>query len=544
MTLVNSTPDYVELYLATAYSDGDTTLDCYAKNSTYKLTDQKTSSLITSFRCVGISRTDSNSWMGMAVSNVVTNGTFAGATRYTLTLRTSDGANPMVGLANTDDGTSADDNIITANKLTTLLPDSLIMIPVGSATFTELFDSLSSISATASAEAGEAISARESLSLHTDGKLYLYHATNYPNLVGIANDDYASGATATYWRNGGTSTGHSSLTVGAIYYGENTGTVTSTSSGTTRPLGQATTATTIFINPQIPSVSEASQVQAEAGTAQGVYNSPLRSEQHRLANLDTAETLTSKKLKTATIADTTDDTKEISFDVSGITTGTERTITVPDRNVSLGYSLAKYSTMFETAGRFTSTSSSGTATFGTSGLVLDTTATASRYITIKYLCGDNSIMKMFTGDVNMNFVVSPSNFSVNTETGYVGLWDGTTMDDVNADAFVTAGGSYDDGIGFFFDQVGGALNLYGYNSDATEKALTLLQTFTNGSVYSLNAVLSTGKIQFYVNGVLRATHTTYLPTSIAAPNLTMHLDNNGGGNQTTLNVISHSIEKY
>ena len=140
MTPTNTLVDYVELYLATPYTDGDTTLDLYAKNSQYKLTDHKTSSLITSFRCVGISRDDTSSFMGMAVSNVATNGTFQGATRYTATLRTSTGSNPMVGLANTDNGSNADANIITANKLDSLPADSLILVAVGTATMTELYD--------------------------------------------------------------------------------------------------------------------------------------------------------------------------------------------------------------------------------------------------------------------------------------------------------------------------------------------------------------------------------------------------------------------
>nr|AKH46103.1 hypothetical protein [uncultured marine virus] len=135
---VNTAFDYAELYLATQYVAGDTTLDCYAKSDTYKLTDQKTSSLITSFRCVGIDRDDASEYMGMAVSNVVENGTFQGATRYTVTLRTSDGSNPMVGLANTDDGTDADANIVSGNALAKLPANSLIMVAVGTATMTEL----------------------------------------------------------------------------------------------------------------------------------------------------------------------------------------------------------------------------------------------------------------------------------------------------------------------------------------------------------------------------------------------------------------------
>lgn len=123
--------DYTELYLATAYTDGDTTLDLYAKNDTYKMTDQKTSSLITDFYCVIIARDDETKFMGIKISNLVENGTFQGKTRYTATIATSDGSNPMVGLANTYDGTTADANIIAGNKLASLSPDSLVLCTIG-----------------------------------------------------------------------------------------------------------------------------------------------------------------------------------------------------------------------------------------------------------------------------------------------------------------------------------------------------------------------------------------------------------------------------
>ena len=293
MPLVNKTPDYVELYLATQYTDGDTTLDCYAKNNIYKLTDQKTDSLVTSFRCVGISRNNADSWMGMAVSNVVENGTFQGNTRYTMTLRTSDGANPMVGLANTDDGTNSDANIITANKLDSLPSDSLLMVAVGSSGFTELYNSLTGISGTATAEAGEDFAASIfSVSLHTDGKLYKYHATNYPNITGITDGNaYSSGATATYFQTGGLSTGHAGLTVGATQYAEETGAITETSSATTRPIGQAMTATTVKVSIPVPTAEEASQAESEAGTIQGKYMSPLRTAQQIAADTTIIKTI-------------------------------------------------------------------------------------------------------------------------------------------------------------------------------------------------------------------------------------------------------------
>lgn len=271
---VNKNPDYVELYLATQYTDGDLTLDCYVKNATYTLTDQKTSSLITSFRCIGINRDNANIWMGMAVSNVVTNGTFASVTRYTMTLRQSDSSNPMVGLANTDNATNADANIITANKLASMPPDSLIMVAVGSATMTELYDTFTAGTTTNTAEAGENATILNSVSLDADGKLYKYIKATRPNAVGIANATVSSGAQLTYTTFGGVSTGHAGLTVGANQYAEDTGAITETSSATTTLLGVSETATTIRMVKTADAAAELTQVQAEdsASTAFGTVS--------------------------------------------------------------------------------------------------------------------------------------------------------------------------------------------------------------------------------------------------------------------------------
>ena len=481
MTLVNKTPDYVELYLATVYTDGDTTLDCYAKNDTYKLTDQKTSSLITSFRCVGINRDDQDSFMGMAVSLVVTNGTFGGATRYTLTLRTSDGANPMVGLANSDDGTTADDNIISGNKLSTLPADSLIMVAVGSATFTELYDSLTSISATATGEAGEAISARESLSIHTDGKLYLYNATNYPNLSGIADADYALAATATYYRNGGTSTGHTGLTVGSIYYGENTGAITATSSGTTKSLGQATSATAIFVNPQImPGVSQASAAESKAGTASGVYLAPASMEDSRPWFKE-----------------------EFSCDMSHLTriaaggTGAE---SIGDTGVRLGCTTGLYSYfMFDTINM-------GGDSFG-----------------------------IITGRKIFKFVTNVTGaFGVDDQEAYVGVWETSPT--------TTTLASVDTGFaGFQIKRESGTVNIYALTKEENAKMTrTLVNTvLADGDIFIIDFTTGTD-VKYYMRRggatTLEATHDTVANIPLKARAFGGWVFNGAGSGTPAMNV--------
>jgi len=124
---------------------------------------------------------------------------------------------------------------------------------------------------TNSAEAGENLTAQNSVSLHTDGKLYKYHKTNYPNLVGVVTSTITAGNTATYTTYGGNSTGHSGLTIGATQYAENTGAITETSSTTTTMLGVSETATTIRLAKAGDPVTELTQAQVEdsASTAFG-----------------------------------------------------------------------------------------------------------------------------------------------------------------------------------------------------------------------------------------------------------------------------------
>ena len=127
---------------------------------------------------------------------------------------------------------------------------------------------------------GEAFAIRSQLSLHTDGKYYKYHATNYPNWIGTALTA-TTGASEdfTIAYPGYEVPGFTGLTVGVRQYAENTGATTETPSTTTYYIGKSKNATTIPLQSSAPSVDEASQAEAEAGTAQGVYMSPLRTSQ-------------------------------------------------------------------------------------------------------------------------------------------------------------------------------------------------------------------------------------------------------------------------
>lgn len=276
--------DFAELYFATEYTDGDTALDLYAKNETYKLTDHKTSSLITQFSCVGIDASDETKFMGMKVSNVVTNGTFQGKTRYTVTLATSTGSNPMVGLANSYDGTTADANIIAGNKLASLPADSLVLVTLGSGALRRVLGDLVNATTQETVTAGEAIDSTSGnlfVSLHTDGKYYKYHKTNYPNLQGVilAGQTIAADGTFTLYNLKAVSTGWSGLTNGDLMFADNGGTATATESATTTYAGIARGTTEIFHAERAPAVSMASESESRAGTNNTKAMTPLNVQQ-------------------------------------------------------------------------------------------------------------------------------------------------------------------------------------------------------------------------------------------------------------------------
>ena len=200
---------------------------------------------------------------------------------------------------------------------------------------------------TNTAEAGEDIEALDSVSLDTDGKLYEYHATNYPNLVGAVSSAYATGVTATYTTFGGVSTGHTGLTIGATQYAENTGTITETSSTTTTILGTAESATTIRIAKAGDSTTEFSDNEFKIkdnsdATKIGVFEaSGITTATTRTYTLpdEDGTILTDQGFdiddNVLNIVDNADNTKKIAFQASGITTATTRTFTAPDKDGTL-----------------------------------------------------------------------------------------------------------------------------------------------------------------------------------------------------------------
>jgi len=161
--------------------------------------------------------------------------------------------------------------------------NSTVAIVVTAEYFSQLSDQFESatVSESMTNGSGEAFSVREQLSLHTDGLYYKYLFATYPNWAGTALSA-ATGAAETFTlaKPGYQVTGYTGLTIGARQYAEDTGATTETPSATTSPIGKSESATQILLQSSSPPATEASQAQAETGTAQSVYMSPLRSSQH------------------------------------------------------------------------------------------------------------------------------------------------------------------------------------------------------------------------------------------------------------------------
>ena len=160
--------------------------------------------------------------------------------------------------------------------------DSTVAIVVTAEYFSQLSDQFESatVSESMTNGSGEAFSAREQLSLHTDGLYYKYLFATYPNWAGTALTA-ATGAAETFTlaKPGYQVTGYAGLTIGAPQYAEDTGATTETPSATTAPIGKSESASQILLQSSAPDISEASEAQARAGTVQAVYNSPLRTYQ-------------------------------------------------------------------------------------------------------------------------------------------------------------------------------------------------------------------------------------------------------------------------
>lgn len=139
----------------------------------------------------------------------------------------------------------------------------MVAIVHSGAYYAELSETFAAGTTTINKEAGENIALNDSVSLHSDGKVYKYLSTTYPNFIGIADDAITSGVSGNITTFGGLSTGHSGLTIGAKQYAENTGAITETPSVTTVLIGKSQSATEIRVTLASDAVSSVSDADFE-----------------------------------------------------------------------------------------------------------------------------------------------------------------------------------------------------------------------------------------------------------------------------------------
>jgi len=218
------------------------------------------------------------------------------------------------------------------------------------------------------------------------------------------------------------------------------------------------------------------------------------------------------------IVDTSDQTKALRFECSGIAPATTRTLTVPDASGTIaltsdiggGTPRFHFSTLFEDIARFNSVvAGSGTNTFGIYGNAQTSSATINNAATVAALVGindtDNSI---YVRNPSVTFGCEVTNAA--SGGGQFILLGGVVT--FNGSGF---SGTGRDWFGFRVVYTAGTPVLYatnGNNGTETQTDVTSGITLTNFNEFS--AVMTTGTdIKFYINGTLVATHTTNLPSA-------------------------------
>lgn len=232
--------NFAEFTLDAPLSSSDSSFTITSRSTRYDLHKDRAGTILTSGRITIVDREDPSKREILAFSDATTNGTTDdGRQKYTITIAlASDGSTKLRGLANDEDGTNDTANVIAGNVISQFSSGSTVRIAWDVAEQNRLENFFAAVADSGEAIAGENITALEAVSLHTDGKLYKYNSTNYPELVGIAKESVSAGAACGFVAQGGLSTGHAGLTAGAVY-AENTGAVTQTPSATTKILGLA-----------------------------------------------------------------------------------------------------------------------------------------------------------------------------------------------------------------------------------------------------------------------------------------------------------------
>lgn len=192
----------------------------------------------------------------------------------------------------------------------------------------------------------------------------------------------------------------------------------------------------------------------------------------------------------------------------------------------------RFSTVFETQGRFTITLSSGTATFGTQGLVLDTTATGGR-----------------TAKVNIPSPSSGNNWFLGSPM--MSATFGLDVLGTTAKGAIVAGADVDptqDHFGFKILVAAGVASLYATQADGTtETASSALTTIATSDLVDVCAKMNgTSSIDYYwrKNGGSWSSATNLtgnMPSSTNEQNATCQVANTTG--QFQMQVLNYTYER-
>ena len=202
----------------------------------------------------------------------------------------------------------------------------------------------------------------------------------------------------------------------------------------------------------------------------------------------------------------------------------------------------KASTMFEDLTRYP-TFGSGSATID-AGLYLraHTVPTANNYKELLMTMGPSAGILVFADTAFSSFVHMRDIDGGAGDNGnfYIGVSQ-TSMTVGNGTTMTATQNQY----GFKVLKVDGVMTLYATNANGTETT-TSVGTISEGDLMLLSAVYTGGKIKFYKNNVLVATHTTNLPsTSQTSQNIGYFFVNNANTAKFYDWVISsYNFEKF
>lgn len=199
----------------------------------------------------------------------------------------------------------------------------------------------------------------------------------------------------------------------------------------------------------------------------------------------------------------------------------------------------KISTTFETSGRFTD-SGTGTATFGTGGLSLDTTTSTTRYKMKQWFQGTPNTVNVFAAGGIFSCSLTYDTAGT-TSAAFFGLGDCNI-----SGSGITFGGFKQ--IGFKILNVSGTASVYATTTNASENASSALTTIVAGDALDLIVqVVSTSSVNFYwrKNGgsLSAATNlTTQIPT-VQSGYISFGVSNGGTTQQTVYMLNGATFER-